>query len=99
MKVKSKCKSFSDLIERLNSLKVGKNGLSAQLEILQREDYSKHDLIQELETHLNSLQAMHDGVRSLVDDVDNVNNELTLKMAELKKKVKGSAKLFQKEEE
>ncbi|GKB44276.1 hypothetical protein Tco_0889218, partial [Tanacetum coccineum] len=69
VKVESKCKSFSDLIERLNALKVEKNGLT-----------------------------MHEGVRSLVDDVDKVNNELTLKMAKLKEKVKGSAKLFQKEE-
>nr|GEU90255.1 KIP1-like protein [Tanacetum cinerariifolium] len=94
----SKCKSFSDLIERLNALKVEKNGLSSQLETLAKEDYLKDDLIQELETRLNSLQAVHVGVRSLVDDVDKVNNELTLKMAELNEKVKDSGKLFQKEE-
>ncbi|PWA42627.1 protein kinase-like domain-containing protein [Artemisia annua] len=79
-------------------LDVEKNGLSAELETLQKEDYSKDDLIQELETRLNSLQAMHVGVRLLVDDVDKVNNELTLKMAELNEKAKGSAKLFQKDE-
>ncbi|PWA26097.1 protein kinase-like domain-containing protein [Artemisia annua] len=98
VKVESKCKSFSDLIECLNAMKVEKNGLSAKLETLQKEDYSKDDLIQELETRLNSLQAVHVGVRLLVDDVDKVNNELTLKMAELNEKAKGSAKLFQKEE-
>ncbi|GKD99336.1 hypothetical protein Tco_1387320 [Tanacetum coccineum] len=98
VKFESKCKSFSDLIERLNALKVEKNGLSAQLETLQKEDYSQDDLIRELETRLNSLQDVHVGVRSLVDDVDKVKNELTLKMAELNEKVKDSGKLFQKEE-
>ncbi|PWA57193.1 KIP1-like protein [Artemisia annua] len=98
VKIESKCKSFSDLIDRLNALKIERKGLSEQLETLQKEDYSKDDLIQELETRLNSLQDVHVGVRSLVDDVDKVNNELTLKMAELNEKVKGSEKLFQKEE-
>ncbi|PWA98314.1 hypothetical protein CTI12_AA021270 [Artemisia annua] len=106
-KIESHSKTINELLQRIatetairedQTTKVEKIGLSAQLETLQNEDFTKDDLIQELETRLNALQAVHVGVRSLVDDVDKVNNELTLKMAELNEKVKGSAKLFQKEE-
>ena len=59
--------------------------------------YSKDHLIQELETHLDSLQIVHAGVCSVIEDVEKVNNELMVKMAELKGKVVASNKLFQKE--
>nr|GEX65086.1 KIP1-like protein [Tanacetum cinerariifolium] len=90
-------KSFKDLIKRLNVLKSEKESISAQVNTLEQEKYSKDELIKELETRLDSLQVVHAEVCSVVEDVEKVNNELMLKMAELKGKVAGSDKLFQKE--
>nr|GEV70803.1 hypothetical protein [Tanacetum cinerariifolium] len=86
----TKEKSFKDLIKRLNVLKSEKESISAQVNTLEQEKYSKDELIKELETRLDSLQVVHAEVCSVVEDVEKVNNELMLKMAELKGKVADS---------
>ncbi|PWA79699.1 protein Networked (NET), actin-binding (NAB) domain-containing protein [Artemisia annua] len=96
----AKEKSFNDLIKRLNVLKSEKESISARVNTLQQEKYSKDDLIPELETRLDSLQVVHAGVCLVIEDVETANNELMVKivkMAELKGKVVGSEKLYQKE--
>ncbi|PWA36091.1 V-type proton ATPase subunit e1 [Artemisia annua] len=47
---------------------------------------------------LNGLLCRDNQKEAISIPIDKVNNELTLKMAELNEKAKGSAKLFQKEE-
>ena len=46
---------------------------------------------------MDSLLLVHAGVCLVIEDVEKVNNELMVKMAEPKGKVVGSDKLFQKE--
>ena len=94
-----KRKVINDLFKCLNILQSAvreRRYYSAQLNTLQQEKYSKYDLIQELETRLDSLQVVYAGVCSVIEDVQKANNELMLKMAELKGKVVRSDKLYQK---
>ncbi|KAM0069107.1 hypothetical protein Hdeb2414_s0002g00080501 [Helianthus debilis subsp. tardiflorus] len=85
--LREKCKSVDDLNKDLDSLKLKKDGVTAQLDTLRAEKSCQDNIVRELETNLNSLQHEHERVLLSFDNAQKVTNELKLKVMELEREV------------